>query len=395
MEGFFYESNALGAYDFIEFCEGFNKKPLLNIKIPKEVEEIINKLEEKDFRAYVVGGAVRNLLLNKEPKDWDICTNAIPEQVKETFKDYPVIETGIKHGTVSVVINKIPYEITTFRTEGEYLDGRHPSFVTFVENLKEDLSRRDFTINAMALNIKNQEVLDAFSGLEDIEKKVIKCVGNPEERFLEDGLRILRAIRFAAQLDFKIEKETKKAIFEEKELLKRISKERIMSEITKILQSSHGEDYILEYGEIFCELFKMRLHKVETGEDWVLKLGKLLVDNSEEVVEKNLRELKFDNETIKLVKGIIGCLHSQEKNIKILTKDFGEEVVSRLYPTEFEKIEKPYLIKHLEINGNDLMEMGLEGKEVGETLEKILLECIKDPNLNKKEVLLNLCKKNL
>ena len=396
MEGFFYEceTNALGPYDFIEFCEGFNKKPLPDIKVPKEVEEIINKLEEKDFRAYVVGGAVRNLLINKEPKDWDICTNATPLQIEEVFRGYQVLETGIKHGTVSIIINKTPYEITTFRTEGKYLDGRHPSYVTFVENLKEDLSRRDFTINAMALNVRNRDVLDAFSGLEDIEKKIVKCVGKPEERFSEDGLRILRAIRFAAQLNFKIDRETKKAIFAKKELLNKISRERIMSEITKILQAKHGEQYILDYAEVFCEQFMLRLHNFKTincsEEDWLLKLGHLLVDNNPEMVEKSLKNLKFDNSSVKIVKGIVQCLQDTETNMKQLLRKYGEEVVRRIFPEEFKQVEGPYLIEHLDINGNDLIEMGLEGKAIGKLLEELLEKCIYQPELNKREELLKL-----
>lgn len=204
------------------------------IRIPRDAAFIINKLEENGYEAYVVGGCVRDSLLGIEPHDWDICTSALPEQVIEVFNEYKVLLTGLQHGTVTIIIDTEPYEITTYRIDGEYEDNRHPTKVEFVSNLELDLMRREFTINAMAYNDKNG-LVDLFGGIEDIKNKVIRCVGNPDERFTEDALRMLRAIRFAVRFDCAIEKETMCSLLAHKSLLKNISVERISSELTKTL----------------------------------------------------------------------------------------------------------------------------------------------------------------
>ena len=204
------------------------------IRIPRDATFIINKLEENGYEAYVVGGCVRDSLLGIEPHDWDICTSALPEQVIEVFKEYKVLLTGLQHGTVTIIIDTEPFEITTYRIDGEYEDNRHPTKVEFVSNLELDLMRRDFTINAMAYNDKNG-LVDLFGGIEDIKNKVIRCVGNPDERFTEDALRMLRAIRFAVRFNCAIDKETMCSLLAHKSLLKNISVERISSELTKTL----------------------------------------------------------------------------------------------------------------------------------------------------------------
>ncbi len=178
----------------------------LKIDLPEKVNKIIRVLHSEGFEAYAVGGCVRDSILERVPEDWDITTSAMPEEVKEIF--HRTIDTGIEHGTVTVRMEGESFEVTTYRIDGEYEDGRHPKEVTFTRSLKEDLRRRDFTINAMAYNQKDG-LVDIFGGLSDLEKKVIRCVGNAEERFSEDALRILRGVRFAAQLDFAIDEETK------------------------------------------------------------------------------------------------------------------------------------------------------------------------------------------
>ena len=210
----------------------------IKINLPKEVEFIIDTLEKYRYEAYAVGGCVRDSLLNRIPHDWDITTNAKGEQVIKIFKSlgYNVVETGIKFGTVTVFINYIGYEITTYRVDGDYLDGRHPDKVEFTNNLKEDLSRRDFTINAMAYNNK-VGLVDYFNGIEDLKNKVIKSVGDPIKRFSEDALRMIRAVRFSAQLDFQIESNTKEAIKKLSSNIKNVSMERIREEFNKILLS--------------------------------------------------------------------------------------------------------------------------------------------------------------
>ena len=208
--------------------------------IPKDVSFIIDELYSHGYEAYAVGGCVRDCILKREPGDWDITTSARPYEVKEIFKR--TIDTGIAHGTVTVMLGKNGYEVTTYRVDGAYEDSRHPKSVSFTASLEEDLKRRDFTINAMAYNHR-RGLVDIFDGIGDIQRKVIRCVGNPEERFDEDALRILRAVRFSAQLGFEIEDETAAAITKKARSLENISAERIQAELVKLLVSDHP-DYI-------------------------------------------------------------------------------------------------------------------------------------------------------
>lgn len=210
----------------------------LKIQLPENVRFIIMTLEDAGYEAYAVGGCVRDSILGREPNDWDITTSAKPVETKALFKR--TFDTGIQHGTISVLLGKDIYEVTTYRIDGEYEDARHPKEVTFTSNLSEDLLRRDFTINAMAYNDR-VGLVDLYDGLCDIENKVIRCVGNPYDRFSEDALRIMRAVRFASQLDYEIEEKTKTAIKELSENLRKISAERIQVELVKLLTSDHPE----------------------------------------------------------------------------------------------------------------------------------------------------------
>ena len=216
----------------------------MKINIPEHAEKIINVLEQAGFEAYVVGGCVRDSLLHKEPKDWDITTSAKPEQVKALFAR--TIDTGIEHGTVTVMMDKVGYEVTTYREDGEYKDHRRPMGVIFTSSLKDDLKRRDFTINAMAYN-ETEGLVDLFGGKEDLESGILRCVGEARDRFDEDALRILRALRFSAQLNFELEEKTKKAMKEKCVFLRDISAERIQVELTKLLVSGHPEKLVTGY----------------------------------------------------------------------------------------------------------------------------------------------------
>lgn len=206
----------------------------MKIELPAPVRTIIYTLQQEGHEAYVVGGCVRDSILGREPEDWDITTSAKPLEVKSLFRR--TVDTGLQHGTVTVLLNKESFEVTTYRIDGEYEDSRHPKEVTFTSNIIEDLRRRDFTMNAMAYN-ETDGLVDAFDGMGDIERKVIRCVGNPEERFQEDALRIMRAVRFAAQLGYAIEKDTKKAVEKLAGTLQNISAERIRTELFKLLIS--------------------------------------------------------------------------------------------------------------------------------------------------------------
>lgn len=312
----------------------------MKIQLPQAVQEIIRTLQQNHYEAYAVGGCVRDSILGREPDDWDITTSASPKEVKALFRR--TIDTGIEHGTVTVMIDKCGYEVTTYRIDGKYEDGRHPTEVTFTANLKEDLLRRDFTINAMAYNDEDG-LVDIFGGMEDMKAKTIRCVGDPAARFTEDALRLMRAVRFAAQLGYTIEENTRNAMKEMAGNLSKISAERIQAELVKTLTSPNPgmlrDAYQLGLTEIFMPEFDLAMktpqknkhhlytvgeHSMRTVEfirnDKILRLTMLLHDlgkphcisvekdgtehyynhyiKSEEIARTILHRLKFDNDTI-------------------------------------------------------------------------------------------------
>jgi len=225
----------------------------LTMDMPKNVDTAINLLQSAGFEAYAVGGCVRDSLLGKTPNDWDITTSAKPEDMKSVFADFHCIDTGIKHGTVTVVIDGEPLEITTFRLDGEYEDNRHPKSVTFTSNLGADLGRRDFTVNAMAYS-KMTGTVDLFGGQNDLKNKIIRCVGDPDRRFNEDALRILRALRFASALDFEIEEKTAQSLLKNRALLGNISEERIAKELLKLVCGKGAKRILTDFAPVLFEI---------------------------------------------------------------------------------------------------------------------------------------------
>ena len=221
----------------------------MTIKIPDNAKIIISMLEKAGFEAFCVGGAVRDSVMGLSPTDWDITTSASPEDTVEIFKDYKTIDTGLKHGTLTIIIDNTPFEVTTYRVDGDYNDNRHPENVCFTKSLKDDLSRRDFTVNALAYN-DTTGLVDLYGGQDDIYNSIIKTVGEPSARFQEDGLRIMRALRFASVLGFSIEDKTAKAIHENKALLKNISVERLSVELTKLICGKNAFNVLMEYAEV-------------------------------------------------------------------------------------------------------------------------------------------------
>lgn len=222
----------------------------MKINIPSEIEYVLERLSKAGYKAYIVGGCVRDAVMGREPKDYDVTTDARPEETAAIFSDDKVIDTGSKHGTMTVIHNGVHVEVTTFRKDSAYSDGRHPDSVTFSDSIEEDLARRDFTINAMAYN-DAEGLIDPFGGCDDIEKKIIRTVGAPEDRFNEDSLRMLRAIRFSSTLGFDIEEKTKATIFEKKnDIAERVSAERIQKELEGILVGNDVERVLREYVEI-------------------------------------------------------------------------------------------------------------------------------------------------
>jgi len=319
----------------------------MKIRLPSKVNKIIVTLQNAGYEAYAVGGCVRDSILNREPEDWDITTSATPEQTKSLFRR--TFDTGIEHGTVTVLLEKEGFEVTTYRIDGTYEDSRHPSRVEFTRSLEEDLLRRDFTINAMAYN-EEQGLVDIFGGSFDLKNGIIRCVGNAQERFTEDALRILRAVRFAAQLGFTIKPETRRAIRELAPTLANISAERIRAELIKLLVSVHPEkvrdlyelgitDVILpEFNPLMTtgqetphHMYNVGDHTIESLKlirgDKILRLTMLFHDMgkpemktvdqngvahfkkhaavSEEIAETVMRRLKFDNDTLRKVVRLI------------------------------------------------------------------------------------------
>ena len=350
----------------------------MTITLPENVKFIINTLSRAGYEAYAVGGCVRDSILGRTPEDWDVTTSASPYQVKELFSR--TIDTGIQHGTVTVMCQKEGYEVTTYRIDGAYEDYRHPREVTFTSSLEEDLKRRDFTINAMAYN-EEHGLIDIFGGIQDIQRKIIRCVGNPIHRFTEDALRMMRAVRFAAQLGFVMEEDTRRAITELAPNLAGISAERIQTELVKLLVSSHPEEmrtvyntgmsrvFLPEFDDMMDTPQNNQHHCYNVGEhsivamqsiraDKVLRLTMLLHDVAKPVcktvdekgiyhfyehpkvgaqmAEAILRRLKFDNETIHKVTALI-VWHDdrpplEEKSIRRAIHRIGLEQ----YPALFE-----------------------------------------------------------
>lgn len=344
----------------------------MKIELPKKVQMIIQNLQLHGYEAYAVGGCVRDSILARRPEDWDITTSAKPEEIKKLFRR--TVDTGIEHGTVTVLIGKDSFEVTTYRIDGVYEDSRHPKQVIFTNQLEEDLRRRDFTINAMAYN-DEVRLVDVFGGMKDLNHHLIRCVGNAEERFSEDALRILRAVRFSAQLDFPIEEQTSEAVKKLAPSLKNISAERIQVELVKLLTSNHPEKiqdaYNLGITKVILPEWdamvgveqKTPHHKYDVAEhtlhalknvkkDKILRLTMLFHDMgkpsmkttdekgvdhfkghalvSEEIARKILRRLKFDNDTVKKVTRLV-CYHDYRieatpKNVRRAMNRIGVEL---------------------------------------------------------------------
>ncbi len=404
----------------------------ININIPREVETALNILYNDGFEAHIVGGCVRDSLLGAAPNDWDITTSAKPEEISRCFKNYKTINTGLKHGTVTVIINGMQLEITTYRIDGEYSDNRHPDSVLFTEDVSYDLERRDFTINSLAYN--KDGIVDLFGGISDINNKIIKCVGEPDERFNEDGLRILRALRFASVLDFNIDDKTSLSIRKNKNLLNNISKERISNEFNKLLLGKSFYKIMTDYRdviEVFISELKSFNHdswekilcSMNHADDLVLKLSLLLYKTNN--AENILKNLKYDSSTIKYVKTIVTNKHEEIRDDKIIVKKklhtIGYEnyinlikfkyAIYKSQPCKYEqellviqKIEKTinnivlnkecYNLKMLEINGEDLIREGFsKGIYLGSILNEILELVIEEKIENKKEILIDCIKK--
>lgn len=407
----------------------------MNINTPKEVKLIIDTFYRNNFEAFMVGGCVRDILLGNLPKDYDITTSAKPEITISLFNK--TIPTGLKHGTVTVLINNEPYEVTTYRTEGKYIDNRRPSSVDFVTDIKEDLSRRDFTINALAYNEK-VGLIDYFNGTDDIKYKIIKCVGNADKRFKEDALRMLRAVRFSCQLNFDIEENTYAAIKSNYKLIENISSERIRDELCKILISENPskgleilrdtkllEIILPEINALYnfspkCtnhnrNVFTHTLKVIDNTEnDLLLRLSALFHDvgklntltplnngtfygfpghclEGSIMVKKILSRLRFDNNTIKIISRLIehhlvlnATVMPTKYEVKILLNEIGTDNINLLFS-----------LQRTDINSLDNPKVFLEKVRYTENLVNEIINnneplTIKDLNINGGDLISNL-----
>ena len=397
------------------------------MEIPNSVKEIIKRLENFGFEAYIVGGCVRDSILNKIPKDWDITTNALPEEIKTVFKDTKIIETGIKFGTIILIIDNTEYEVTTFRSDGVYSDNRKPDSVNFILDLKRDLARRDLKFNAMAYSEK-KGLIDPFNGTNDLKEKIISCVGNPDDRIQEDYLRALRAIRFACTFNYKINEDTKKAITNNIHLIFNISQERIRNELLKILTSDniiYGFNLLKETGLLYFilpelqntidveqnnpyhiyDVYNHTINSVKNIENILhLKLTMLFHDiaksltitkdenkvnhfyghskMSSEMAEQILKRFNFDIDTIIKVKKLIGLhdcnIPSTSIEVKKLLNKIGEETFRDLIK-----------VKQADMLAQSLLSISEKEFKLIETLKILEIVLQEKQCFSKKDLLIN------
>ncbi len=393
-------------------------------KLPYGAKFVLSRLHEQGYQAYVVGGCVRDTLLGKAPKDWDVCTNALPQEMQRVFADCRVIETGLQHGTLTVLFDHEPFEVTTFRVDGEYTDHRHPDEVIFVADVKEDLSRRDFTVNAMAWSPETG-LVDAFGGQADLAAGVIRCVGDPQKRFDEDALRIMRALRFASVYGFTIDPDTDAAIHALKHTLKGVAAERIRVELAKLLCGQGAGEILRAYPDVMQAIMPQlaKVHwpstvaVVEAADATeIFRLTMLLHQLQLADVKAVLASLKPDNFTRDRVLTLVTnqdypfqpTRHSLLKALSL----FGEAVVRDLLAvrrakdlTDYDSLCNVldavledgicYSVKNMVVNGRDLLALGAKGKAVGECLEYLLSLLLSESIPNDRDVLLDAARKHL
>lgn len=405
---------------------------MVRIALPKDVKHIIDVLMENGYEAYAVGGCVRDSILGRVPGDWDITTSALPMQVKGLFRR--TVDTGIQHGTVTVMLGRNGYEVTTYRIDGKYEDSRHPESVEFTPKLEEDLKRRDFTINAMAYNDEHG-IVDIFDGVGDLQRKIIRCVGNAHDRFDEDALRILRAVRFSAQLGFGIEENTARAAKELAVNLKKISSERIHTEFNKMLKSPHPDYFSVADAIGIMEIVLPEYH-VMSAEDkafvgalarecacqlperyaaMLFMSGGYSEEDPADTAKRVLKRLKLDNDTINTASMLLrfGMLEitDDEPRIRHIIYETGDKNILRIldFRTAYEKcignditdVRRMYDIcnmifecgdcvslKNLAITGKELIAMGVPaGRQMGEILNSLLMLVLDNPQFNDREQL--------
>lgn len=382
-------------------------------KIPAYIRDICRRFYEAGEDAYIVGGSLRDIMLGRTPNDFDLAASALPERTAELFSDKRVIETGIKHGTVTVIYDGYPIEITTFRIDGSYTDSRHPDGVCFTGRIEEDLARRDFTVNAMAYNDR-AGLVDPFGGRVDLDKKIIRAVGDSRRRFSEDALRIMRAFRFSAQLGFTIDGDTLSGAVDQKRGLSKIARERIAAEFLKLVTSEDAEKVIplmTKYGILSYitgeyvpnaeTVSLLRQMPTEAG----ARLGFFLSDTDEAEAREILRGLRYSNALITsaaaVVRGSRFAVNEQSDarrligNCGVYAKNAAKASVLRGISDKnsIEWVQEntaPCKLSELSISGRDLIAMGFMGRDVGRILNILLERVMEKPELNEKNTLTDL-----
>lgn len=395
-------------------------------RLPIQVNSILNKLNLAGFEAYIVGGCVRDLLLGITPTDYDITTSATPNEMLELFKENRIIETGLKHGTLTVIEEGMPFEITTYRIDDDYTDNRHPNTVVFTRSLSLDLARRDFTINAMAYH-PEKGITDKFDGIGDLKNKLVRTVGDPDERFLEDALRIMRGIRFASVLDFNIEEKTADAIIKNKDLLKNVSNERICSEFIKLLCGENAGKYLIAFAEVINvilpeatqNILKSGFFKTINTLPRIphIRLAALLSDA--DVATSALKRLRLDNATISKIQKLLKYRNlkispdksSIKKHFNILTSESFFELIKlqradgMLTDDEYNALtllankiidgNECYSLGALAVTGKDLLNLGMKsGADIGNALDFLLNSVMDEKVKNQKNDLINYLSEN-
>ncbi|MBR5109486.1 MAG: tRNA nucleotidyltransferase [Clostridia bacterium] len=410
------------------------------LSLPGPVEEALSRLEAAGFAAYAVGGCVRDHVLGFTPHDYDICSAATPDDTLRVFAGERIIETGLKHGTVTVLLSGMPLEITTFRVDGAYSDGRHPDEVRFTARVEDDLSRRDFTINAMAYSPRDG-LVDPFGGQEDCKRGVIRCVGAPAARFGEDALRILRALRFSSRLGFPIEEATAGAVREGKAQLCHVSRERIAVELTGLLQGKDAVSVLWQFPQV-VETVLPELHPLLSGPDWektlltvnavprdvylrwaaFLRLCGPAAAGSADLARGILKSLKMSGKIMDTVSELVQLQDAElrPETLQEMLMRVGPERLGQLIPlrqavrisqqnesmeriaqdTEALKEKLDTLLREnvcctlaqLAVNGKDMAALGLRGSAIGKTLQELLLQVVRGQLPNQRDALLNAAK---
>lgn len=393
----------------------------MRFELPRAVKFILDRLTECGHRADVVGGAVRDAYLGRETSDYDITTDALPARIKEVFSGVRTIDTGIKHGTVALHIDGENYEITTYRRDGDYLDARHPSSVEFTESLAEDVKRRDFTMNALCYN-EADGITDLVGGIADIDRGLIRTVGDPVTRFSEDALRILRAVRFSSVLGFSIERETASAVVKCAPELKSISGERIYSEWQKLIAGDNAYAVLRDYFSVVRVFLPIERAVLPSPEKFrtasplarTLSLFALGCDKPDESFDIAMSGLKTDRATRELGRLALACLSrgvpSSVREALATLSEYGEAVTRLAVETAvltgraevgaFTLVEEaiasgvPYSVGALAVGGGDLLQIGLSGAEIGRELKRLLSAVMDGECENTKEALLKFLTKN-